>query len=427
MHLNKLFIILILSIGVLIAKPLTWEECVHLAKQNNKELAIAREKLQELTIQKNIAAAGAELQVNSGISVRESGSAESGSKPGMFNSENRNNSQSLSLSAKKLIYDGSQTKKSIELAEEKIQQQKYNYEINEANIRLTLRQYFCELLRSQELLELNKKIAARRAQQLELVTLRYNAGLEHKGSYLTAKANLNQVLNDQEQQKRNIEINRQKLSFIIGINNNIDQVSSDLLLKSTIQQKPDFSLIVSENPLLKEAVSARLQKQYSADISRADYLPEVYISSSLGKSFSDQAGSRLQNDSWSIGADLSFTIFDANKKGNTVAQSESQLKQSEIELENNRWNIALTLESAWNDLLNSADNIKVARDFLTAAEERSTIASAQYSSGLITFDNWTIIEDNLISVQKNYLNSQIDALLKEAKWINAKGGTLDEK
>ena len=59
--------------------------------------------------------------------------------------------------------------------------------------------------------------------------------------------------------------------------------------------------------------------------------------------------------------------------------------------------------------------------FLAASEERAKIAQAQYSVGLITFDNWTIIEDDLVSARKTFLDVEIAALLAQANWIQSKG------
>jgi outer membrane protein TolC len=60
-----------------------------------------------------------------------------------------------------------------------------------------------------------------------------------------------------------------------------------------------------------------------------------------------------------------------------------------------------------------------------AAEERAKIAEAQYSLGLLQFDNWTIIEDNLVSAKKAFIDAQANALLAEANWVMAKGETLE--
>jgi len=67
----------------------------------------------------------------------------------------------------------------------------------------------------------------------------------------------------------------------------------------------------------------------------------------------------------------------------------------------------------------------VQRKFLEAAQERARIAEAQYSLGLIQFDNWTIIEDDLVGTKKAFLDTQANALLAEANWISAKGETLE--
>ncbi|MCW8799239.1 MAG: TolC family protein, partial [Prosthecochloris sp.] len=53
-------------------------------------------------------------------------------------------------------------------------------------------------------------------------------------------------------------------------------------------------------------------------------------------------------------------------------------------------------------------------------------ANAQYSNGLISFDDWVIIEDNLVSSKKSYLNAEAELLLAEAQWMKAKGVTLHE-
>ena len=65
------------------------------------------------------------------------------------------------------------------------------------------------------------------------------------------------------------------------------------------------------------------------------------------------------------------------------------------------------------------------REFLEASKERAKIAEAEYSIGLISFDNWIIIEDDFASAKTNFLTAELNALLAEANWIQAKGGTLD--
>jgi outer membrane protein TolC len=71
------------------------------------------------------------------------------------------------------------------------------------------------------------------------------------------------------------------------------------------------------------------------------------------------------------------------------------------------------------------DNVSVQRKFLEAARERAKIASAQYSTGLTAFDDWIIIENNLVIAKKAHLNAQSNLLIAEAAWMQAKGDTLE--
>jgi len=67
----------------------------------------------------------------------------------------------------------------------------------------------------------------------------------------------------------------------------------------------------------------------------------------------------------------------------------------------------------------------VQNQYLGAAKERSTIGEAKYSIGLLSFDNWTIIENSLVSARKSYLEACAAVLRAEATWLQSIGGTLE--
>ena len=70
--------------------------------------------------------------------------------------------------------------------------------------------------------------------------------------------------------------------------------------------------------------------------------------------------------------------------------------------------------------------MQVQRKFLQAAQERAKIAQAQYASGLVSFNEWIIIENELVNAQKSFLNVETTALIAQANWAQAKGETIDE-
>jgi outer membrane protein TolC len=78
-------------------------------------------------------------------------------------------------------------------------------------------------------------------------------------------------------------------------------------------------------------------------------------------------------------------------------------------------------------LHDATELVSVQDKFLEAAQERSRIAEAQYSVGFITYDNWIIIEDNLVRSKTDFLDAQANAMIAEASWIQAKGETLEHE
>jgi len=101
-------------------------------------------------------------------------------------------------------------------------------------------------------------------------------------------------------------------------------------------------------------------------------------------------------------------------------------RQAVADLESARGSASVTLEQRWTALMNAIDNARVREKYLQAYEERARIAAAQYNIGQVSFDNWIIIENELVEAKKNYLNARAAVLDAEASWKNAQGVTLDD-
>ena len=117
-------------------------------------------------------------------------------------------------------------------------------------------------------------------------------------------------------------------------------------------------------------------------------------------------------------------IFEGGSRSYQINKIKSQLKQAQANIRSGRDGVIYTLEKTWKNFIDSVEMVFVKKKFLEAAIERAIIANAQYSSGLINFDDWIIIENNLVSSKKNYLDAQANLLIAEAYWIQAKGGML---
>jgi outer membrane protein TolC len=197
-----------------------------------------------------------------------------------------------------------------------------------------------------------------------------------------------------------------------------------LEIKSSYQEKPDFELLSRNNPFLQGLIARKEASRFSLKSARRNLFPELSATASAGGSLS-----RSSSDSadWSAGVALSLPLFEGGSRVAEISRANALFKQAEADERSGYDNVILTLEESWIDLQDAIDKIKVQQKFLEAAEERAKIAQAQYTAGLISFDNWTIIEDDLVKAKKSFLDAQANGLIAEAKWIQATGGTLDEE
>jgi outer membrane protein TolC len=393
---------------------LTWKDCVREAVNNNPDLISAKETLNQAEADKKIAQSGRLPQISAELAGRKSETA---------GSHSETDSYSLALRGNQLLYDASKTSQDVQEAKEYIKASEYNYAVVSSNVRLDLRISFVELLHAQQLISLTEDIALRRKQNLDLVKLRYEAGREHKGSLLTAEADLAQAEFEIVQAKRDIPLKKRQLYKGLGlVNMSSFRVKGEFSVQADYGITPDVEHLADTTPFLKELISKKEAARYGLQSEKADFFPKVYLDGLIGKVSSDFPPDQSE---WSVGLSLSLPIFEGGRRLAEVSKAESMLNQAEADIRSGRDSVLVTLEDTWKTLQDSITNVSVRKKFLDAAEERARIASTQYETGLISFDDWIIIENNLVLTRKTFLKAQADMLLAEAYWIQATGGTLE--
>ncbi|MBP5297473.1 MAG: TolC family protein, partial [Bacteriovoracaceae bacterium] len=80
-----------------------------------------------------------------------------------------------------------------------------------------------------------------------------------------------------------------------------------------------------------------------------------------------------------------------------------------------------TLQNAYQTFKQARQKVKVFQAFVDAGLVRANIARTKYNNGMMTFDEWDKIESDLITNQKNLLQSQRDLSLAAAAWEKALG------
>ena len=401
-------------------ETLTWKDCVLEAQKNHPDLVSSREKLSQSKASKNQTQSAFLPQVSSAAAAKRTKTPRSSSSS---STSEISDSYSYSVSGQQLLFDGFKTYDDVEAAAKTVEASQYSFEVTSSNVKLRLRTAFIDLLKADELLNITEDIAKRRKQSRELIQLRYNGGREHKGSLLTAEANLAQAEFEVGQAKRNRDLAERRLSKELGRTKLVPiKINADFNVSEKDPAKPDFESLSQTNPLLRELVVEKEAARWGVRSAVAAIFPQVYATTSAGRTASVWPP---RGKEWSVGASFSMPLFEGGNLMAGIAKAAAAARQAEADERSGRDGVIFTLEDNWTQFQDALGQVDVKKKFLEAGQEREKIAEAQYSAGLVTFNDWIIIEDNLVTAEKSYLDAQTNALLAEANWVQARGDTLD--
>ncbi len=395
-------------------QALTWEMCLEEARARHPDLVSAREGVNMAQDDKRITRSAALPQV----------SANSGGSTGKTEGSEQSESYSYGVSGRQLLFDGAKTSHDLAAREEGIKSAGYNYQVVSSNVRYRLRIAFVGLLSAQENVKVVQNILERRRQNRELVALQYEGGRAHKGSLLTAEAHEADAGRDLVEARRSLQLYQRRLAKELGRDRfEAMTATGDLAVTGADNDPPVFDELVEITPLLKDLVSQKEAARLGVKSARADLMPQVYAEGSAGR---DDPSWPPQTGSWSAGIRVSLPIFQGGQKQAAFSRAQAGYRQAQADEKSGRDSVIMTLAETWTQWQNDVDQEGVQQKFFQAARQRADIVGAQYRSGLATFNDWTLIEDDLVRNQKALLQAKTNALLSEARWLQAKGETVDE-
>jgi len=401
---------------------LTWEACLKEAGINHPDLISAQAVIEQQKADKTITKSGLFPQISVDADVKRAKTSTTNSTTGITK-DSTTDTYSYGITGTQLVFDALKSKNDVKAASENISAAQYSYKFTSSEVRLNLRIAFVNLLKAQELINVAQEIVKIRRDSLELITLRYHSGLEHRGALLTAEANLSEANFGLAQARRDIELFQRQLAKEMGRTEfKPVSVQSDFTINDTAKEKPDFEAMAKNNPSLLQLAAKKNAATFGVNAAYADFLPQVSGSAGASKTSSHWPP---QNEQWNLGVNVSMPVFEGGLKTAELTKAKAVYSQAEADERSKKDTVVLGLQQSWVNLQDAIETVDVQAKSLEAAEERSKIAEAQYSTGFITFDSWIIIQNDLVNAKRAYLNARINVMLTEAGWIQAKGETIE--
>lgn len=290
-----------------------------------------------------------------------------------------------------------------------------------ARLSADLKSAFEAVAYSRDYAKLTTQILKRREENLRLVQLRFESGRENKGSVLLSEAYLEQARFDDLQARNSLRTAAVSLAKILALDGDgtaVVEVVGNVPI-SDPGGTPNFSALVLGTPDYLQAIEQSKSLEEARRIARASFFPSLDLTSSIGKRGNDFFPN--EQDTKTVGITLSIPLFTGGRNLNSYRAAVATAAAAEFTRDNTVREIRRKLEMAWAGYLESVARLRTDESFKKAALVRSEVGRTKYNNGLLSFDDWDIIENDLITRQKTVLQTRRDRATAEGAWEQAQG------
>lgn len=393
---------------------LSWEDCLAQTRAHNPDMVSARAAVRELEFGVASASSGFLPQINA------SASADRGQREvkGSWN-DTESSGASLSLSQDLFTGGGNIASRRRALAQLNVGNEQYRKTLSDVELRTRLA--YIDVLYAQDLVELTEKIEERRGNNVRLIQLRFDGGRENAGSLARSKAQYSQSQFELREAQRSLTYALRNLAAAMGQMEMVSGAAGDLGaadpdelvdLSSLMKQTPDYVIATTQIEASRQGMK----------VTRSARFPQISFGGSV--TYGDQNSDRWftkYDGSWNVGIDARMPIYTGNRLKSDVAAAKERIIQSEMGLMDTANTLMASLQQSWNLYKDAVENEAVQKELFDAEMLRAEISTAKYKQGLLSYEDWDIIESNLINQGKTHLARRRTAEIQQARWKNVLG------
>lgn len=390
--------------------PVTWSDALARTRQHNAELAAAAAQVRAAEYRLSAAYAGFWPSSRAALRYDDADSDGAGGDNGRY---------SATVTASQNLYAGGLDRARVTRAQAEADDARSAQRVVHARVSFELKSAFQGLAYAQQYQQLTEEIMRRRGENLDLVQLRFNGGRENKGSVLLSQAYRQQALYDDLQARNAAQVARAQLARLWRSDDAGEyRIVPDLPLQ-TPPSAPDFAQLALQAPATQQARAQRESAAADVGIARAPLRPSVDVDASIGH-YDDEFFPRADARS-AVGFSVSVPLFSGGRDYYGVKSAQATRYRADETYENTVRETRAQLERAFAGYVEALAKLDMDASFLAAARVRAEIARRKYNNGLLSFEDWDIIENDLIARQKAHLQSQRERVIAEAAWEQARG------
>jgi outer membrane protein TolC len=376
------------EVRIVNTQPLTLKEAVDIALRNNRDVQAARLAVTRDRAAIREAQAGQSIQVGvTGTLQNQGGPVITGTRiPQNALGDSSSTDLQGNLQATYNILDAGRNGSLIRAAEEQVKFDRLDLVRVEQQVKGNVLTAYYDLQQSDSLTIINQAAVKDATRSLSDAQLQEKAGVGTKFDILRAEVVLASANQDLENSKGQQATARKKLAQLLSASETIEYRAADPVRELGawgFQLEDSIILAYKNRPELKQQLVRRSIAEQQQVVANAADSPQLnlFANYNLGKSISTSLAAQ---DSYSLGARLSWTFFDGGAAGARSSQQKVTQEIAENQFTTARNQIRFEVEQAYNTLGTSKKNIATSTQALKQAEESLKLARLRFQAGVGT-------------------------------------------
>ena len=282
-----------------------------------------------------------------------------------------------------LLFDGGVRSAKLKGAEAELLKADFQHNTTLQDVALNVEESYYRLLADKALERVAKQTIRQTQYHIDVAQARHKNGLVAKSDVLkaaTEKANADLLL---VRARSQVRIARGQLANAMGLKPSESFKVNELPQKHHQRELADIKHLMAEaetnHPKLRADLARVASDRAKINAAKARYWPEVTLNTNYG--WQDRTFVST-NKVWSLGLNVTWSIFDGFNRRYTVSRTESDLAETIAKHDKMLHDIDLEVWTAYSKLIEADEVIKAARVLVASAEENVRVTEGQYKNGI---------------------------------------------
>ncbi|MFN3556193.1 MAG: TolC family protein [Bacteroidales bacterium] len=432
-----LFVSILLCVAVPLKAqlPMSLEQVVDLALENNYSLRIVRNQ-QQISVN-NVSLGNAGMLPSLDVRSQFSGNLNNTDQVLRDGSENalrniHNTAFNATLQGSWMLFDGFR-------AQIRYRQLDELRSLSELNTRMALENLVARVAAEYYFYVQQQRLFSNLQYAVDLSKERVRIEQEHfllgsgsKVRLLQAQVNLNADSSRLERQYEVLSASRIRLAELVAAEDlNAGLVPADtlILVNPGLQFDVLREDVASQNTAINMALQNRIISAYDLEMIRSRRLPYLNLTSGYGYTLSNsQSGAISQQQTWGMnyGLTVGINLYDGRNLQRQQSNARIQLENQELALERMRQEIHADLLTLFNAYTNNMRLLGLETQNLEVARENLDIAFDRYRLGALSGFELREVQKNLLEAEERLLSIQYQAKMAEISLLQLSGRILEQ-